>query len=889
MADDAFLGRRIGPYTIRSLLGKGGMGRVYLATAEDESEVAVKILPADAESPGGTLAVRFRREIQACLGLRHVHVVRIYDGGSEEDCDWFAMELLDGTTLQEEQKARGRLPREEAIRIAREIGEALEYIHSKGVVHRDLKPANVMIVRSGRSVLMDFGLAKIQDRTRITKTGHGLGTPRYMAPEMLHGKDTGPWTDVYQLGLILYEMLSGKSAVRAKSFATLAHELTHVYPPRLSKFDPELPKAIDDLVFNCLEKDAGVRYQAAREFLDDLARAERGETVRVRSAPDPLTPSGDQPTVTGLTPESTPAGAAPRRSSSRPSPAVAPAPSGPRPAVPAGTSGPAPPGPAPGRSPTSPSGPAAAVEEGTLSFSLSSFSSPAVVQSAGRGFGLAALLLGLAGLSAWFFAPRAASDTRLAGPVRIQVSPKGAVLEFETLAEVQGRVRVTSIDPAGAEEVVPVLREYGSADGKGGFRHRLVLGELPGPRRYLAELLFPDGSAHHKTPFEIPGPPRLEGLKPRWVGPSQADLVYRLPFPVTGKVRYRVSSGPGEVDLPSELRAEGEVRLPLERPFESIGAVVLDLQGAAGWTGTFGPFDLPGLDGQVLDALHPVDVSAELAGAETAFTSAGAGGTATRSAPRKVSEALGRRLGELGVIGTLAALKPHAGEFFASPIVAFARKRALFERLQDLEVIDLYCRARGAPPLVETGPLFRSLLEVTTRPAFEWLEGQIPPEIVAERREPGQDRDLLRPREVPAAAARVVVERSITAVGPRRGEIPSARAFEFRLPTPVPAEVHLEVRLRNFYESYFLEARIDDRLRVLLWNPRTEPGLRIGPDLPRPESLPVTRLACRLPVEAIQGGPVRIEIELRSVAGIGDYATLIERVAVYHRDRSRSG
>ena len=175
---DKFVGRKLGPYTLEFQLGKGGMGTVYRATDEAGNAVAVKILPVDEESATSTMAARFKREIDACKGTKSVHVIKLFESGIEPDCHWYSMEVLEGDTLQQLAKKRGRMPHAEVARICREVALALEHIHARGIIHRDLKPGNIMIVRSGRTVLMDFGLAKVADRTRITKTGHGLGTPR---------------------------------------------------------------------------------------------------------------------------------------------------------------------------------------------------------------------------------------------------------------------------------------------------------------------------------------------------------------------------------------------------------------------------------------------------------------------------------------------------------------------------------------------------------------------------------------------------------------------------------------------------------------------------------------------------------------------------------------
>jgi len=284
-------GARLGPYEILAEIGSGGMGEVYKArdTRLDRS-VAIKVLPAHLSDDPERRA-RFEREAKTIAGLSHPHICALYDVGStsspqaaEPPVLYLVMEHLQGETLAARLE-KGPLQLEQALTVASEIADALAAAHRQGVIHRDLKPGNVMLTKTGAK-LLDFGLAKLTGHgerapaahlmsaptqsSPLTGEGTIVGTLQYMAPEQLEGKPTDARTDLWALGAILYEMLSGKRAFEGASAASLITAIMGTEPPALSALQPLTPPTIDRLVRTCLTKDPDARCQSATDVSREL-------------------------------------------------------------------------------------------------------------------------------------------------------------------------------------------------------------------------------------------------------------------------------------------------------------------------------------------------------------------------------------------------------------------------------------------------------------------------------------------------------------------------------------------------------------------------------------------------------------------------------------------
>jgi serine/threonine protein kinase/tetratricopeptide (TPR) repeat protein len=272
--------RSLAHYHVLGRLGEGGMGEVFLA--EDRRlgrRVALKVLPPDlAEEPRHL--ERFRREARSVAALNHPNIVTLYSVEEAEGLHFLVMEVIEGETLAD-LIAKGPIPLECLLPIACSLAEALQAAHACGVVHRDLKPRNVMVSREGRVKILDFGIARLTNaqeendgtpETDLTKTGRLVGTAAYMSPEQIQGDPVDPRSDLFSLGVLLYEMATGQRPFHGKSrFSTMA-AILHDTPPPPSTLAAGLPDRFDEIVSRCLTKEPSLRYQDAAELLQDLAK-----------------------------------------------------------------------------------------------------------------------------------------------------------------------------------------------------------------------------------------------------------------------------------------------------------------------------------------------------------------------------------------------------------------------------------------------------------------------------------------------------------------------------------------------------------------------------------------------------------------------------------------
>jgi tetratricopeptide (TPR) repeat protein len=272
-------GRVLGSrYEILEVLGKGGMGWVYKARdREIDRLVALKVIRQDLARDASVIR-RFRDEIVLARRVTHKNVLRIHDIAEVEGIKLISMPYIEGKDLKALILERGPLGVDEAVKIARQVAEALKAAHEAGVVHRDLKPQNIMIDADGAACVADFGIAKSVEAGGLTVTGQIIGTPEYMSPEQAEGKEVDHRTDIYSFGLVLYEMLTGQVAFKADSIiSTLMKRLREEAGPP-SKVSPAVPPWLDRLVAKALARDLGARYASMDEILADIG----SQTVRLR-------------------------------------------------------------------------------------------------------------------------------------------------------------------------------------------------------------------------------------------------------------------------------------------------------------------------------------------------------------------------------------------------------------------------------------------------------------------------------------------------------------------------------------------------------------------------------------------------------------------------------
>jgi len=275
----------ISKYQITGVLGQGAMGVVYKALdARIDRTVAIKTIHAGLMQ--GELAVelktRFVREIRAVGNLRHPNIIAIYDTDEENGAPFYVMEFVEGRELSAWFKDNARFTTEQALHIGAQLLSAFAYTHQKGIIHRDIKPANIFITNEGDVKVADFGIAKVEN-SELTQVGTSLGTPSYMSPEQCRGQPVDNRSDLFSIGIVLYQLLTGEKPFQASSTHALMHQILQSTPEKPSVLNPTLSSAVDRLFERALAKNPAERFQSAEEFLVALEAALAGrEAPRAR-------------------------------------------------------------------------------------------------------------------------------------------------------------------------------------------------------------------------------------------------------------------------------------------------------------------------------------------------------------------------------------------------------------------------------------------------------------------------------------------------------------------------------------------------------------------------------------------------------------------------------
>ncbi len=303
------IGQRVSQYEITALLGKGGMAAVYRARQLNiRREVAIKVIKSDlTESPD--FVMRFEREAETIASLRHPHILKLFDYGQEGEVIYLVMELVSGGSLSDLIR-QGPLPIDTTSRLLDQIASALDYAHKRGIIHRDLKPQNILLDEEGNAVLTDFGIAKLlRETTALTQSGHAMGTPSYMAPEQWRGRAIDARTDIYALGVTVFEMLTGRLPFIADTPFSMMHQHIYEPPPPVRQLNAGVPPGVEQVIDRGLAKEPEQRYQSASEmaqaFKSMLHSAEQ-PPAPARRPPTPVLPPPDaepSPTLAEFVPE----------------------------------------------------------------------------------------------------------------------------------------------------------------------------------------------------------------------------------------------------------------------------------------------------------------------------------------------------------------------------------------------------------------------------------------------------------------------------------------------------------------------------------------------------------------------------------------------------------
>ena len=261
--------RIIGPYTLIDFLGQGSMGSVYRAFhSPTRKHVALKLMGVNRDSPPEKKQ-RFYREAQLAAQLEHPNIIRIYQVGEEGDQIYISMELLTGMDLKAAMGSPDEISMEQKLIWIAEIARTFAYAHEKGIIHRDIKPSNVWIRLDKSIVVMDFGIAR-PPFSDITRAGIILGTPDYISPEQILSVRVDQRTDIFLLGLLFFQLLTGVHPFLGETQAATAHNLLNEHPNPPRSFDPDIPESVNEMILKCLNKNMNFRPKSCREILSAL-------------------------------------------------------------------------------------------------------------------------------------------------------------------------------------------------------------------------------------------------------------------------------------------------------------------------------------------------------------------------------------------------------------------------------------------------------------------------------------------------------------------------------------------------------------------------------------------------------------------------------------------
>ena len=266
-------------YEIRDLIQAGGMGQIFLGVHKAlDKKVAIKIIHQELVK-NEHFKSRFYREAKLAAGLDHSGIIDIYDFGSSDDFDYIIMPFIEGETIESRIKKQGPMDPAESTAMMIEIADALHYAHSRNVIHRDIKPSNIMIDRQGKIVIADFGISKMMGDTDLTAPNTVLGSPKYMSPEQIKGQEVDARSDLYSLGLVFYEMLTGSHPFKGRDTSAIYYAQAHEIPPRPETTRPEIPKDLGSIIMKLLEKSVEKRYADGNELLRDLRDYRQGKPL----------------------------------------------------------------------------------------------------------------------------------------------------------------------------------------------------------------------------------------------------------------------------------------------------------------------------------------------------------------------------------------------------------------------------------------------------------------------------------------------------------------------------------------------------------------------------------------------------------------------------------
>jgi serine/threonine-protein kinase len=268
------MGKKLGKYRVLTEIGRGGMAIVYKARQESlDRIVAIKELDLTRTSSDPKARERFQLEARAAASLDHPSIITVHDFWEKARKAYIAMEFVDGLELKDALNLLGAVDHVTTVRISIELCHALSYAHERGIIHRDIKPGNVMLSSAGHVKLADFGIVLVTGAADLTTTGQVIGTPSYMSPEQIRGEHLGPASDIFSLGVLMYEMVTGVKPFQGPSDVAVTHAIMHSRPVRIRRLAPAIPKGLSRVIMKCLRKKPRRRYLTMNDVAENLSRS----------------------------------------------------------------------------------------------------------------------------------------------------------------------------------------------------------------------------------------------------------------------------------------------------------------------------------------------------------------------------------------------------------------------------------------------------------------------------------------------------------------------------------------------------------------------------------------------------------------------------------------